>query len=1648
MGLEVKKRFVYGRTMNVDSPRHGGFLELLEPRIAPANFFFSSTSFAVADASGADANNAMVAGQAGAGLALFLKAGDSLYFDSDGDGILNPQADARLMSVTGSSTYVFFSDLNGDGRGGIFEITGLAVGNKFRGSVFTDINGSVATLLDNNGVFNSGVLQNSSIDQLAVTGRVSGNILAGGNISNVAVGTILTPAVGFATTQSVGFLVAGTAADGYDVSFGSTSFLPILGPQAQGSAGASISNITLAAGASGGIGAGAGASGNNGGNGGSITNVSVGSAEHAFWIVAGDGGNATLTAGAGGQLKNISVQFVDRDSSPDPSSPFRIASGAGGSSTEGRGGAGGTIERLHLTINGDALGLEIHAREGGSSGGNAVGGAGGSILQSQILLSGSLGRFDGPSLEGGNLTILAGSGGDAVTGSGGQGGTIRDVTIQTAAGGTINAFEVSAGNGGISSSGIGGGGGGVDRLQVAAQAGIGFLNPQTGESMGALLIQAGAGGAGWLGARAGGNITASDIAINGAYLGGSELSILAGNGGSVQAENGGIAGAGGSIANSKVAVGEISNGGMLLRAGSAGGSGMTPGTGASGGSLSAVALTFQGLVGTNVQIEAGHGSDSATRPGGAGGSIDRFSLSVLTPSFVAASVTLQAGNGGAGSTGGAAGRISGFSGIVAGDLAELNLVAGTAGTGLTRSPVGGAILQTSLSVPGLLHDLRLTAGSGAGDVGGAGGSIQNTVIQSVGGLERVFVTAGAGGTGTAVSGGAGGSISGFRLSGSVSTVLNLAAGEGGNATGNTTIRAAAGHGGSLSQITISGLDSSLEAAPAVSLTAGAGGSADTGAAGGGNGGGISRVSLEGRVSSMTVTAGNGGASGEAATARVAGGSGGSVQSLSLDVSGNNITVGVQAGAGGEGTAAARGGAGGNISATIGVAGFSALTVIAGTGADGGSSGGTGGTIQTLAVGGVAGQTAALVARAGDGGSALVTGNGGNGGSLNRVDVRSAGAIELEITAGAGGSGVRGGQGGSLSNVAFAPESSGLLNRVSLSAGSAGAGTTGAGASGGSVQRISLAPGNLFSGGLEIRAGEGSNVATSGNGGSGGTISHVRVAGGSFTDSIDFFAGNGGSGGSVMGRGGNGGALSNIAMDSSLTSNLRLSAGLGGSGATGGGSGGNIIGVSLKMASESAGGFFGVQGGSGGNALVAGSGGTGGSVRNVNALWDVGGAPISIVAGSAGESRNAAGAAGGELHQIDLRALRLVTETVNGSSIHLKSGGGGSVLSGNGGAGAGGDIRNVSVANIGGLTDRLTILAGDAGQRLDGSGHGGRGGSISNLTIENHAAVGNGGIFILSGNGSSGTGAGSIGGNSGAISAVSITDSAALGSGGSTEAIFIRAAIFAGEGSRYGSTGNVSNIRLSAPQTTVEINENLDRTGSIYATGSSVSRVTGTVGVLSVFAHPGGSSASTAFAGGTGGSITAIDVTVSNRVQILAAGTGGSGFEGSSSGRGGSISNITVRGTGQIGNPLADFGANSSAMGGLFAGVGGWSDVYPEPALNGTISNVRAGLITSIMAGLPEGTGVTTANAVIVNGITATAVGVDRNVAVATSAGRASNDGNLDWGQFQGVITLPPSEVIDQTRLVDGIALLRVGSNINVLTPGLGFIQFANPFAAQ
>lgn len=389
-------------------------------------------------------------------------------------------------------------------------------------------------------------------------------------------------------------------------------------------------------------------------------------------------------------------------------------------------------------------------------------------------------------------------------------------------------FTFTAGNGGDALIGSGGNGGSLgDTLSVAEDL-FGSLNltlPSTRSFSGEVNFNAGQGGQGFTNGGNGGAISGVVVRYPTNTEGyHSVVNLIAGNGGIGVAAAGGN---GGNIQSISVETGEVltagnggpglvgGNGGSIIGHGIAGffdnreifqtmnagdgGNGIR--RGGAGGSITnfkgAFNLGFGGDAGGLIQYFAGTGGNASSGPGGAGGSVTNSSPLATTANLLAGDILLQGGDGGNGTSGGNGGSVTNFvnNPTTSSNPAVLSVLAGAGGNGISGAGGdGGSVSNIKTPTRGILNPFfppgtvygfnRILAGNGgmsAGGVGGAGGSIN--AIDSKNDENAFVLAAGAGGGGL-TAGGNGGSIVNAKVTvgGSSFAKALFIAGDGGSAS--------------------------------------------------------------------------------------------------------------------------------------------------------------------------------------------------------------------------------------------------------------------------------------------------------------------------------------------------------------------------------------------------------------------------------------------------------------------------------------------------------------------------------------------------------------------------------------------------------------------------------------------------------------------------------------------------------------------------------------------------------------------------------------------------------------------------------------------------------------------------------------------------
>lgn len=715
------------------------------------------------------------------------------------------------------------------------------------------------------------------------------------------------------------------------------------------------------------------------------------------------------------------------------------------------GKAGPVISKIivdRLGVGGDSVG-RIEVGHGG------VGANGGSINNIEIRRD-----FDGFSLLAGD----AGGSGLNKT-KGGLGGSIKNIYIDGVADDSGNSpISIIAGDGGDSQTSSGGKGGSVSSIYIGYRLLNGKLIFTESPLRDNVLVRAGAGGDGKIGA-AGGSLSNLKITVAAPDNAGDEVGIYAGDGGDGLVGTGGKAGVGGSITKSMIRNVDISFGhDMTIQAGNAGTVGTEKTTGAKGGSLFNLTVT-----GRQFDIEAGDGSSG--KIGGSGGSVNSFVFSSVN-GVVADTVTLNSGRGGDG-------------------------LAGKAGNGGVVKTV--SILDADF-FSFVLNDSSSGKGDGGlstGSKGGKGGDVSDVKIgDSDFGLAlnraNFFnLRAGNGGDGDK-GGGGGGSLNTVQFSGA-EIDIDVKSGDGGSAL----ISGAGGKAGNINNVELSASGAVLKTVFGVpsqvpsssSLRAGIGGDGEGTHGLGGTGGSINLAVINTQGTAV-LAAGNGGSGRGAAP-----GKGGNILFSGMFANDGDGTM--IAGDGGvDGTRPAAGGSIRGKSNELPSGAFAAnnVTVQAGRGSNGGS----GGSINFFGYGSTAESLTPtpfgdIIIRGGDGSQSSDGRFVGSGGSLSGIN----GSVSFDkgtktiIQAGAGGSTPKkGGNGGSVNNLSLQRGGNPGVE-LEILAGDAGDSPLGKnGAKGGSVSAVNvieLSESAIF---RHITGGDGGDASK--KGGTGGSVSDVNI----------------------------------------------------------------------------------------------------------------------------------------------------------------------------------------------------------------------------------------------------------------------------------------------------------------------------------------------------------------------------------------------------------------------------------------------------------------------------------------------------------------------------------------------------------------------------
>jgi hypothetical protein len=409
--------------------------------------------------------------------------------------------------------------------------------------------------------------------------------------------------------------------------------------------------------------------------------------------------------------------------------------------------------------------------------------------------------------------------------------------------------------------------------------------------------------------------------------------------------------------------------------------------------------------------------------------------------------------------------------------------------------------------------------------------------------------------------------------------------------------------------------------------------------------------------------------------------------------------------------------------------------------------------------------------AGNGGEGF-TGTGGAGGtigkSLRLVNGTAVGSFDvtlpmndayegvIRMVGGDGGKGFRnGGAGGDVIGVAVKyPQGTGVLtSTVLLFAGNGGESVTRTGGAGGDLSSLSIATGELFSGGnggKGVIGGKGGSVI--GNVIPGFTDVNGNISQGSNVEDA-FIVAVGGNGGKGVKQGGDAGGVSKfrarfLPLIGGQGGLIHYVGGVGGDAVSGrGGNGGDIVDSSpVTDANNLVGNVF-VQGGAGGRGTT---GGNGGDVRNVINTTGSGSLPLSInaLAGNGGVGTAGNGGAGGDITNVKVTANNLpgfqvgqyffdfsnprAVESLGDAIVGFTPLFFGRVIAGEGGTsfgGRGGSGGNITSSSVGITSSSLAVAAGAGG---DGLKSGGVGGNVTNSDFDASGAQSK--LVIIAGDG--------------------------------------------------------------------------------------------------------------------------------------------------------------------------------------------------------------------------------------------------------------------------------------------------------------------------
>ncbi len=430
-------------------------------------------------------------------------------------------------------------------------------------------------------------------------------------------------------------------------------------------------------------------------------------------LTAGDGGNGYTSAGAGGDLKGITLKPAGESSNV----VSLLFAGHGGDSVKGTGGNGGNLNSLSIQ-GGEAF-------IGGDGGRGITGGRGGAITGNKIA-----GLPDTTNAQTVSLAVQGGKGGAGLK-VGGAGGSIIDFTpdIEAESGGdTDTVLFYRGGAGGNALSGVGGAGGSVINSSPVAEENALISDIQ---------IEGGRGGNGLSGGK-GGNIS-NFFNSPGQELTPLGVSVLAGYGGIGTARNGGDGGDINNVNITGTGVGSVWTFDFTK-----------PGKTESFPGVPTSALNFGRYI-------AGEGAVSYGSTGGTGGSITSATGVATSASFAVA-----AGKGGDGLRAGASG----------GNVVSVNInAAALLGKVLVIAGDGGDAYGslTTASDPLAFGGVNGSGGNGGSISGMDQSASQSTIIDLIAGGGGSTINHGTS-LDLTTKAGRGGSISNVKVAGNIGNV--------------------------------------------------------------------------------------------------------------------------------------------------------------------------------------------------------------------------------------------------------------------------------------------------------------------------------------------------------------------------------------------------------------------------------------------------------------------------------------------------------------------------------------------------------------------------------------------------------------------------------------------------------------------------------------------------------------------------------------------------------------------------------------------------------------------------------------------------------------------------------------------------------------